>query len=97
MAAKNNLSVLGRKRYTCSSTNRIRKEPLFSAATYKIDMASALEHMARTEELSTDYTERNDEYQMKNIRAVQKCHAKRKLHAEDDGPPDKQKHFQSGT
>lgn len=53
--------------------------------TYKIDMASALEHMARTEELSTDYTERNDEYRMKNIRAVQKCRAKRKLLAEDAG------------
>ena len=63
--------------------------------THKIDMASALEHMARTEGLSTDYTERNDEYQ-KN-RAVQKCRAKRKLQAEDDeGPPDKQKHFQQG-
>lgn len=65
--------------------------------TYKIDMASALEHMARTEGLSTDYTERNDEYQKKNSRAVQKCRAKRKLQAEDDeGPPDKQKHFQQG-
>ena len=63
--------------------------------TYKVDMASALEHMARTEGLLTDYTERNDEYQKKNSRAVQKCRAKRKLQAEDDeGPPDKQKYFQ---
>ena len=65
--------------------------------TYKIDKASALEHMARTEGLSKAYTERNDEYQQKNSRAVQKCHAKRKLQAEDDeDPPDKQKHFQQG-
>ena len=54
--------------------------------TYKIDMASALEHTARTEGLSTDYTERNDEYQ-KNSRAVQKCRAKRKLQAENDEGP----------
>ena len=32
--------------------------------TYKIDMASALEHMARSDGLSTDYSERNDEYRL---------------------------------
>ena len=33
--------------------------------TYKIDMASALEHMARSDGLSTDYSERNDEYRLR--------------------------------
>ena len=60
-------------------------------------MASALEHMTRSDGLSTDYSERNDEYRLKNNIAVKKSRAKRKFQIEDDeGPPDKQRNFHQG-
>ena len=65
--------------------------------TYKIDVAMALEHMARTEGLSTSYTENSAERRKKNRNAVSKYRQKRKLETEgdNDGPPDKQRDFQS--
>ena len=67
--------------------------------TYKTDMAAAIEHMARTEGLPTSYTERNDVQKKKNSSAVRKSRLKRMLEREgdDNGPPDKQAHFESGT
>ena len=60
--------------------------------TYKMDMATTLEHMARIEALSTSYSENNDDNRMKNNKAVRKSHAKRNLQNEDDEEaPDKQK------
>ena len=52
--------------------------------TYKVDMASVLEHMASSEGLLTDYSERNDEYRLKNSSTVKKSRAKRKQQIEDD-------------
>ena len=65
--------------------------------TYKIDMAAAIGHMARSEELPTSYTASNDVQRKKNSSAVRKSHLKRKLEREgdNDGPPDKQTHLES--
>ena len=46
--------------------------------TYKIDMATVLEHMARNEGLSTSYTENSAEQQKKNSNAVRKSRQKEK-------------------
>ena len=61
--------------------------------TYKIDMAAALEHMARLEGLPTSYEDRNDAIRIKNI-AVQKSQSKRSKRKRNNGPPDKNKDFQ---
>jgi len=64
--------------------------------TYKIDMATVLEHMARNEGLSTSYIENSAEQRKKSCSAVRKCRQKRKAETENnDGPPDKQRDFQS--
>ena len=86
------------------SHNRLSKTPkpeILSAAmltTYKVDMAAALEHMARLEGLSTSYEERSDATRIKKNKAVQKSRSKRKLQTnDDDGPSDKSRHFQSSN
>lgn len=59
--------------------------------TYKVDMAMALEHMARSEGMPTSYDDTNGEAKAKSNL---KTRAKRRLEeGEDDGPPDKQTHF----
>ena len=60
--------------------------------TYKVDMATALEHMARSEGMSTSYDDTSEEARVKT---ATKTRAKRRLEeGEDDGPPDKRRHFQ---
>lgn len=62
--------------------------------TYKVDMA-ALEHMARLEGLPTSYEDTTNDACAKKTKAVQRSCSKQKLQYNDeDGPPDKNKHFQ---
>lgn len=80
--------------------SKISKPEILHAAmltTYKVDMAAALEHMARMEGLPTSYDEGSDAARAKKNKAVQRSRSKRKLQNidNDDGPPDKNKHFQS--
>ena len=61
--------------------------------TYKVDMAMALEHMARSEGMPTSYDDTSGEAKAKSNL---KSRAKRRLEegsGEDDGPPDKHQHF----
>ena len=59
-------------------------------------MAAALEHMARMEGLPTNYEDSSDATRVKKNKAVQRSRLKRKFqNNDDDGPPDKNKHFQS--
>jgi len=80
--------------------SKISKPEILKAAmltTYKIDMAAALEHIARLEGLSTSYDDRSDTARIKKNKAVQKSRLKRKLRIDNDndGPPDKRRHIQS--
>ena len=88
---------------TVESHNRLSKlskpEILCTAmlTTYKVDMAAALEHMARLEGLPTSYEDTTDDACAKKNKAVQRSCSKRTLQLgdNDDGPPDKNKHFQT--
>ena len=65
--------------------------------TYKIDMAVALEHMAKCDGMKTSYDDTNEEMKTRGGKAAKKARAKRKIEKSDDeGPPDKNKHFESG-
>ena len=55
-------------------------------STYKIDMAATLEHMAKNDGISTSYGDTNAEIKRK-----------RKRKQEDEGPPDKRKHFKTSN
>jgi len=82
----NRLSKLSRPEILCAAL----------LTTYKVDMAAALEHMARLEGLPTSYEDTTDDARVKKNKAVQRSRLKRKLHNnDDDGPPDKNKHFQN--
>lgn len=78
--------------------SKLSKPEILCAAlltTYKVDMAAALEHMARLEGLPTSYEDTTDDARAKKNKAVQRSRSKRKLqYNDDDGPPDKNKHFQ---
>ena len=64
--------------------------------TYKVDMAMALEHMARSQGMLTSYDDTSEEARVKRAKTAVKTHTKRRLEEEeeDDGPPDKHQHFQ---
>ena len=80
--------------------SKLSKPEVLCAAlltTYKVDMAAALEHMARLEGLPTSYEDATNDTHAKKNKAVQRSRVKRKLQLSDndDGPPDKHKHFQT--
>lgn len=64
--------------------------------TYKVDMAMALEHMVRNEGMPTSYDDTSEEARVKSTKAANKARDKRRLEDdEDDGPPDRNQHFQT--
>ena len=80
--------------------SKLSKPEVLCAAlltTYKVDMVAALEHMARLEGLPTSYEDATNDTRAKKNKAVQRSCVKRKLQLSDndDGPPDKHKHFQT--
>ena len=60
-------------------------------STYKIDMSVALEHMAKSKGMATSYEDTNAEAKKRRKRKI-----KSDEDGNDEGPPDKKKHFESG-
>ena len=59
--------------------SKLSKPEVLCAAlltTYKVDMAAALEHMARLEGLPTSYEDATNDTRAKKNKAVQRCRAK---------------------
>ena len=73
--------------------SKVQKPEILRVAmltTYKVDMAMALEHMARRDGMTTSYDDTSEEAKLRNATK----RAKRKIEEGDDGPPDKNKDFQ---
>ena len=64
-------------------------------ATYKVDMAAALRHMAETKGITVSYESLSPASRKKRAQSASKARAKQRAREDDDGegPPDKRRHL----
>ena len=68
--------------------------------TYKLDMAAALEHLARNHGIPTTYVDLTHDARAKRVRTANAARSRKRARQEmeeTDGPPDKHKDFRKGT
>lgn len=67
-------------------------------STYKVDMSNALEHVARSEGVSTSYEDMTPSSKENRRKAANTTRMKKRCREEEsDGPPDKHHDFHKGT
>lgn len=91
-------AVESHNRTSKRSTADILKVALMS--TYKLDMAAALEHLARTHGIPTSYVDLTPGAREKRVHTANAARNRKRARQqmeEADGPPDKHKDFKKGT